>query len=183
MSEQLENFIQKNKKEFDVFEPSDKVWEQINNNLDTLCKEEKKRLNLRFYYGISKIAAVFLLILGFGFAWGYYKNTEANKLENISPEYAAIQVQFTSLIKEKRSELKDLKKVDPNLYADFKSAQSKLENSYNDLKKELANSPNQDKVIKAMIRNLQLQIALLNQQLSISEDVKQIKLEENEKSI
>jgi hypothetical protein len=47
----------------------------------------------------------------------------------------------------------------------------------------LVSTPNQDRVVKAMIRNLQLQIDLLNQQINISNEVKQFKKQENEQAI
>ncbi|MGY0039452.1 hypothetical protein [Pedobacter sp. NJ-S-72] len=41
----------------------------------------------------------------------------------------------------------------------------------------MAGSPNQQMVVKAMVRNLEIQIQLLNQQLSIINEVSQYKKE------
>ena len=69
------------------------------------------------------------------------------------------------------------------MYQNFLLEQQKLENEYKFLNKQLASSPNKDRIVKAMIRNLQLQIDLLNQQINISNEVKQFKKQENEQAI
>lgn len=185
MSEKLENFIRNHKKEFDAFEPSESLWAKLDERLEEHCLKEKKKGKTRWMYTFGKVAAVFIMVLSIGFIWGYYKKQEASNLANINPEYAAKEVRFSSLIEDKRTELKSLKKIDPALYKTFINEQEKLEIEYNELKKELTNTPNQDRIVKAMIRNLQAQISLLNQQLNITNEVKEIKLNNNsnEKSI
>lgn len=183
MSEQLENFIKNHKNEFDVFEPSSALWEKLDERLDAHQKKSKKHSNMRLLFNFGKVAAILFIVLGFGFIWGFYKQQQATNLESINPAYAAKQVQFSSLIELKRSELKDLKSIDPNLYKAFIAEQNKLEKEYQSLKKQLTTTPNQDKIVKAMIRNLQLQISLLNQQLDITKEVKQIKSKQNGQSI
>lgn len=180
MSEQIENFIKKHKNEFDVHEPAGDLWSKLDQKLDEHCQKEKKRSKMSLVFMATKIAAVFLLVLSFGFIWGYYKNEKANNLSYINPEYAAKEVRFSSMIEDKRTELKDLKNVDPALYKTFIKEQDKLEKEYASLKKELSTTPNQDKIVKAMIRNLQSQISLLNQQINITNEVKQIKSDQNE---
>lgn len=183
MSDPLENFIKNHKNEFDVFEPSSDLWKKLDERLDAHQKKSKQRSKMSVIYSFGKVAAILFIVLSFGFIWGYYKQKQATNLERINPEYAAKEVQFSSLIEVKRSELKDLKSIDPNLYRTFTSAHNKLEQEYQSLKKQLITTPNQDKVVKAMIRNLQSQIYLLNQQLDITKEVKQIKSKQHEQSI
>ncbi|MBK0384378.1 hypothetical protein I5M32_15530 [Pedobacter sp. SD-b] len=183
MSGKIENFIKNNKKAFDDQEPSAGLWDKIDAQLDAHCKEQNKKIKRLKVYNFSKIAAIFIVVLAFGFLWGKYQWAEAVKLENINPAYAAKEVQFSSLIDHKRAALKDLKKIDPQLYQTFKSEQLKLEKEYKSLQKELSTSPNQDRIVKAMIRNLQSQIDLLNQQLNITKEVKQFKASQNETAI
>ncbi len=180
MSEQLENLIRNNKKALDAFEPSEDLWNKLDERLEEKCKKEKQRLKMRWMYTIGKVAAVFIIVLSIGFFWGYYKKREATNLANINPEYAAKEVRFSSLIEDKRTELKTLKKIDPKLYKTFINEQEKLEIEYNQLKKKLSTTPNQDRIVKAMIRNLQSQISLLNQQINITQEVKEIKSNQNE---
>ncbi len=183
MSEQLENFIRNNKKNFDAFDPPTELWNKLDGRLDEYCRKESKHSKMKVIYTFGKVAAVFLMVLSFGFIWGHYKKQEATSLEHISPENATKEIKFTSLIESKRAELKELKNVDPQLYKTFTKEQNKLESEYHSLKKKLLTTPNQDRVVKAMIRNLQSQISLLNQQLTITNEVKQIKSKQNETSI
>ena len=183
MSKKIENFIKSNKLAFDNDEVPSGLWDKLDKQLDEHCKAQKKLNRRNKFYNFSRIAAVFIVVLAFGFLWGEYQKEKATKLENINPIYAAKEVQFSSLIADKRAELKDLKKVDPQLYQTFKNEQIKLEKEYKSLQNNLITSPNQDRIVKAMIRNLQSQIDLLNQQLSITKEVKQFKATENETAI
>jgi hypothetical protein len=183
MSEKLENFIKSNKSAFDNKEAPAGLWDKLDKQLDEHCKAQEKKIRRIKFYNFSRIAAVFIVVLAFGFLWGKYQKEEATNLENINPVFAAKEVQFSSLIADKRAELKDLKKVDPQLYQTFKNEQIKLDEEYKSLQKELLNSPNQDRIVKAMIRNLQSQIDLLNKQLNITKEVKQFKATENETAI
>jgi len=96
-------------------------------------------------------------------------------LAAINPEYAKQQVQYTSLIETKRTELKQLAKTDPQLYSEFSGEIAKMDSTYKKLNSDLANSPNQELVLRAMIRNLQVQTEVLNQQLSVIEQYNQLK--------
>jgi hypothetical protein len=53
-----------------------------------------------------------------------------------------------------------------------------MDSTYNRLNKDLATSPNRERVLRAMIRNLQIQSEILNQQLGVIEQLNQTKREE-----
>jgi hypothetical protein len=50
-----------------------------------------------------------------------------------------------------------------------------MDANYKKLNTDLATSPNQERVLRAMIRNLQIQTEVLNQQLSVIEQFNQSK--------
>jgi hypothetical protein len=183
MSEPLENFIKNNKEKFDVYDAPEGLWDKLDGQLNLHQKKEHKSGTLNLFITVFKIAALFIMVLSFGFLWGNYQKQQSLKLENINPVYAKKEIQFSSLIESKQEVLKSLSKVDPSLYQNFVLEQQKLENEYKFLNKQLASSPNKDRIVKAMIRNLQLQIDLLNQQINISNEVKQFKKQENEQAI
>lgn len=183
MSEPLENFIKNNKQSFDVYNAPEGLWDKLEEQLNTHQKKQQKSGNLNLFITVFKITALFIMVLSFGFLWGNYQKQQSLKLENINPAYAKKEIQFSSLIENKQEVLKSLSKVDPSLYQNFLLEQLKLENEYKFLNKQLASSPNKDRIVKAMIRNLQLQIDLLNQQINISNEVKQFKKQENEQAI
>ena len=181
MSDRLEKFIHDNKKELNGFEAPEFIWDKINAGLNEHEKKESRKVKLNIFYSFMRVAAVLLLVCTAGYIFVIYQNKEALKLSNISPEYAKKEIRFASLIEMKQEEIKSFAKLEPKLYKAFVDEQNKLEIEYNELENELPNTPNQDRVVKAMIRNLQAQISLLNQQLNIIEEVKQLNSTKNEK--
>lgn len=180
MSKRLEDFIRANKDEFNDLEPRDALWAKIEDKLpftDELPgKREAKTFSLYF---VLRMAAIIIIVMGVAFE--LYLQNEKRKginLAAINPEYAKQQVQYASLVKEKRTELKQLTKSDPELYKEFSSEIAKMDSTYKKLSSELATSPNQERVLRAMIRNLQVQTEVLNQQLQAIEQYQQIKYEQ-----
>ena len=55
-----------------------------------------------------------------------------------------------------------------------------MDANFQKLKQDLPASPNQEETVKAMIRNLQIQIELLNQQLEIIQQINQLKKEQGD---
>lgn len=74
---------------------------------------------------------------------------------------------FAQLIVNKQAELRGLEKTNPSLYKAFVNDINDLNVSYKSLKKQLPQTQDRSRLIKAMINNLQLQIDLLNKQLII----------------
>jgi septal ring factor EnvC (AmiA/AmiB activator) len=180
MSKRLEDFIKANRDEFDDIEPRMDLWSKIEKELPAEVvempkKKEAKTFSLGF---VMRVAAIIVVVMGVGFA-AYLRSTKTSgvDLAAINPEYAKQQVQYASLIKTKRTELKELTKSDPQLYGEFNSEIKKMEASYKKLKHDLATSPNQERVLRAMIRNLQIQAEVLDQQLQVIEQFKEIKKE------
>ena len=180
MSDKLERFIKENKKQIDEFEAPLFLWDKIDAGLNAKEKKVAKQAKMKTLYKVFKVAAVFVLVISAGYMFVAYQKNESIKMSNINPDYAKKEIRFTSLIELKQEEIKDFAKQEPKLYKAFVDEQNKLEIEYKDLKQQLLDTPNQDRVVKAMIRNLQAQISLLNQQINIMEEVKQLKTNGNE---
>ncbi|WP_345950141.1 MULTISPECIES: hypothetical protein [unclassified Mucilaginibacter] len=182
MSKRLEDFIRANREEFDDLEPRADIWSRIEENMEAPVVEmPKKREAKTFSLGfVLRVAAIIIVVMGIGFSF-YLRSgkTAGVDLAAINPEYAKQQVQYTSLIETKRTELKELTKGDPQLYQEFSGEIDKMEASYKRLKHDLVTSPNQERVLRAMIRNLQIQAEVLNQQLEVIEQFKGSKNEPN----
>ncbi|AEI48768.1 hypothetical protein [Runella slithyformis] len=134
-----------------------------------------------------RIAASIALLLGLGWA-GYrinqnYGVTEAPEVALANPGYAKQMTQYTQLIDNKRTELRQMTESDPALYKEFAVELDQLERSYQNLKADLPKNPNRETVIQAMIQNLQWQIDLLNQQLDILQRIKNKNNHANDKLI
>ena len=171
----IEEYIKEHKKEFDFKTPSDQLWGRIDAALD---KEKiKKKSVMPLWLGI---AASLILIMGVTFIYTYRsQNNKELEIADINPVYGKKELKFASLIEEKKDSLQAYAKKNPALYANFSADLNKLDSDYEQLKKELQNSPNQKVVVKAMVKNLELQLQVINQQLSIINEVNQIN-EENQ---
>jgi hypothetical protein len=180
MSKRLEDFIKMNREEFDDLEPSADLWTRIEKHLPAQETELKKRGSKTFSLGfVLRVAASVIVVMGIGFAFYLKKEKkETIDLAAINPVYAQQQIQYTSLIETKRTELKSIAKSDPQLYKEFSSEIAKMDSTYKKLNDDLATSPNQERVLHAMIRNLQIQTEVLNQQLNVVEQFNKMKKEQ-----
>lgn len=170
MSERLEDFIRAHKVEFDELEPNPGIWTNIENELftgDEKKKPESKTFSLGF---VLRVAATVILVMGVSFIIFLKSiNKPGVNLAQINPEYARQQMHYASLVETKRTELKQIAKNDPALYREFSKEIAQMDSTYKKLNSDLANSPNQELVLRAMIQNLQIQTEVLNQQLNAIE--------------
>ena len=197
MSTRLDDFIRNNREDFDDEIPSAQVWNQIDQRLSG---NNQKAKVVRFRFSrISAAAAVLLLLTAGALYWFNSKPTNTTEpsitkagpatdpsvaekalLNEINPAYAKEVYHFTQLIELKQEELKQMEKENPQLYKQFVSEINRLDSSYIALKQELPANPNREQLLEAMIRNLQVQMDLLNQQLQIIQQIKQSKNKSNE---
>jgi hypothetical protein len=203
MSKGLEQFIRDNRDQFDTDEPGEQVWKKLdeqltNKNQVTRKQAEKHRKVILFTLVRWSAAACILILAGIGI-YSLLNKRPVNDpgvvqhpssadtpalndpiLKEINPGYAREVYQFTKLIELKQNELKEIEKENPNLYKKFVADINKLDISYNALKKELPENPNREQLLEAMIENLRLQTEILNQQLSIINQIKASKSNNNE---
>ncbi|MCO5950800.1 hypothetical protein [Mucilaginibacter flavidus] len=181
MSKRLEEFMKMNREEFDDLEPSADLWSRIEKHLPPQGEELKKKEAKTFSLGfVLRVAATVIVVMGIGF--GFYLHGEKKDkidLAAINPIYAQQQVQYTSLIHSQRTELKSLTKTEPDLYKEFSNEIAQMDSTYKQLNSDLATSPNQERVLRAMIRNLQVQTQVLTQQLDVIEQLNKSKKEQN----
>lgn len=179
MSKGLEDFIRTNREEFDEVEPSADLWNRIKKHLPPVAEEPKKSETKTFsLWFVMRVAASVIVVMGIGFAL-YLKNEKKPGVDfsAINPIYAKQHVQYISMIANKRSELKSIAKSDPELYKEFSAQIAEMDSTYKELNSELAASPNQERVLRAMIRNLKIQTDVLNQQLKVIEQINEMKNE------
>ena len=175
MNNKLEGFVRDNKKAFEVKGPSDALWSKIEAELD---KKKPAKKTFGFYQWMS-VAAMLVLTVGVYFGYQYKKMNTEIMVADINPKMGKNEVRFTSLIEEKRDSLQTLAGADPELYKQFTADLSKLDKDYQELKKQLQTSPNKSLVGKAMMKNLEIQLQMISQQLYIINQVNQYKKEEN----
>ena len=166
MNNRLETFVKENRKAFDIMEPSAELWAKIEQGLDN----KKKKKPVKLYLWMSAAAAI---VVVFGLVWLYAGRLQNKDLEiaDVSSSYAKKDVHFAGLITEKRDSLAIFASANPELYKKFTADLRKLDEDYERLKAELPTSPNQTFVVKAMVKNREIQLQLLKQQLLIINQV------------
>lgn len=183
MKDKLERFVRDNREAFDDHEPSNDLWAKIAKNTTT-TKPKSKVLVLKEWFGNSQkfvlgMAAGFAIFLLISYlAYNYVKPTsQDSEIMAMSPTYGKELTQFATLIETKREELKVLALENPELYHQFDTELTVLDQNYQHLRKELPKNPNQEELLKAMVQNLTFQIEMLNQQLAIIQKIKDVKNE------
>lgn len=150
----LEEYIVRHKAEFEEEVPRE-AWTKIRAQLP----QRKSPRNAWFRY-----AAALLVFLGAGYLIGL-KTGRVTEQEN----YDAALVTYTHKVDQKRARLETLVSNQPELEKTFSQDLSELQADFEYLKSQLPNNPNRETLINAMIKNLEWQIELLNQQTRIAE--------------
>lgn len=195
----LEHFIRDHREEFDEDQPSPQVWKNLQKDLGlTPAVNKSKVLTMKILRW--SVAAAILVLAGFGVfhlidqksgdpqGLTHQNQTDTpaagdDLLQKINPTYAKEMYHFTQLIELKQGQLKQVAKENPDLYKSFMADINKLDSNYNALQMELPDNPNREQLLEAMLENLKIQSALLNQQLQIIQQIKQSKQESNGKTI
>ncbi|QAA80583.1 hypothetical protein EI546_02040 [Aequorivita sp. H23M31] len=137
----------------------------------------------RSWWKPLSIAASVAIIFGIGFIFLQNGNPTAD-LGSVSPEMAQTQSFFTSEVNKEIEILKGYGSPETKiLVSDVLKQLNVLETEYNGLKKDLADSGNDKRVVYAMINNFQKRIDLLKQVITKIEEVKTLKLRTNETNI
>lgn len=97
-------------------------------------------------------------------------------------DYNQEMYHYAKLVEIKQNQIKKIKKDEPLLYQKFAGDINKLDSAFHTLKKQLPVNPNREQILEAMIENLKLQEAVLNQQLNIIKKINQAKKSEYEKA-
>lgn len=185
----LERFVRDNREAFDQMEPSPAIWDKIGASLGDQSRPNKTRV-VRMSRVRWAVAATLLLALAgtLGYMFFNQQSEEVRRAQvavreeavdplvsQIDPQYAKLVSQFTEVIESKQSELRKIEKDDPALYQKFSGDIHKLDSAYHVLRGTLNANPNTEQLLQAMISNLQLQIDLLNQQLTVIKKIKEPK--------
>lgn len=182
-SNRLERFVRDHRDEFENLEPSLDLWEKLEAKLpaDTIIIQQSEKKNvipffpkIQHYWRVAASVAVIIGALGLWYANQSSSNSDMI-VSQVGDQYKQQMVHYASLIETKRDEIRQIADNEPALYQEFSSEIERLNKDYQSLRAELPQTPNQEELVKAMIQNLQLQLDILNQQLSIIQRVKEAK--------
>lgn len=173
MSSQLRDFIKANRTDFNKEEPSAKLWEKIEAELNGEAKPVKKLI----WSSWMSLAAMILVVLSVAITIGIKSQFGANELADKRNSFKDQQMHFASLIEEKKDSLEVFSSMNPELYKQFVVDLQQLDRDYLQLQEQLKTSPNQQVVVRAMIKNLEIRASMLSQQLQVFNHVREVKQE------
>lgn len=196
MEDRLKSFVSEHRDDFDVYEPRQELWQEICQELPAKRKEAKvisisfgEKLSLTADFLFMRIAAAIVLLLGCGLTLYMVKQnapitnnntvaavTEAPTVNAVAPELAEVEAYYTSQINSKKEELTayDLKALGLDEQQLIDKELEKLDTNYKQLKEQLYTTPNTNKVMDAMIQNLQIRIEVLNRQLEVLQKIEKL---------
>ena len=166
MGDQFEKFIMENREGFEDASPSDELWNKIDNDLN------KKKNNFQVLW---KVAAVLFLVSTIYLIAD--RGDTSIEQPIMSQEFVQAEDYYVSLINERKRQIKE--QLTPEQEQKFLQDIDQLDSMYADLKSTYLTNASNERVVDAMINNLQLRVDILNKQLEILEKVKE---EENETS-
>ena len=178
----LEKFIQNNRADFDPYEPPARLWDKITQELDEEAPQVKKKEGKVIRIPVRNLYRVAAAVLILGGLWTVYQNIPQNSgivegseevatntinLSDIDPELAEAEAYYTQLIVDKKTEIEQFRSKRVPVQDDFYKDLDELDSLYTGLKSELYEVPAKERVVEAMIQNLQIRIEILNKQLEI----------------
>lgn len=159
MGDQFEKFIMENRDAFDDAAPSDQVWNKIDKKMDG------KRPVFSIAWKVAAVlflaSTVFLLI---------DRNNQAPAGPQLSHEFIEAEDYYTTLISQRKEAIKQ--QLTPEQEEQFLFDINQLDSMYTELKNTYKTNASNERVVDAMINNLQLRLDILNKQLEILENIK-----------
>jgi len=159
MKDKIEKFIADNRESFDSEVPSEKVWIQIEENMD-----RGKPKSYNFSSILWKAAAVFFFGLS-SLLWyqNNYPSFQAKETKLLSKEFIDIENYYINQINFKRDEIEWYFGKD-YLEGNYRENLGKLDAMYLVLKDEFEKNPSKE-VIDALVLNLIMRIDILNEEI------------------
>lgn len=171
MSDNLEKFIAQNREEFDMFEPSPKMWEKIEGNIE---RQAKTGVNWkRILYRAAVVLVIFassLVTYEFLGQRGVSLISSSEKKVKEIPELKEAELYYSAKFSEKLDEAKPFLTENPKISEGLMNDLAELDSIYKGLKKELTENVATEEVVEALIQNYRLRIDILEDLMSAFEE-------------
>ncbi len=169
----LEELVEKNKEAFDQYEPSEGLWEKIDQRVHP---KQEKTVPLKW---VLRVAAVLVVAVGVALAFWRKEETEIPveivqeviTLEDISPDLAEADSYYSMEINHRMEELESMG-IDQEIMEEI----AMLDEEYQQLLAEAEGNLNNEKVIEALIQNYRLKLEILE---DVLEEIKHQESDEN----
>ena len=159
MDDELEKFIIENRKDFDDATLSENNWSKI---------EKKLKKSSSPWSKVWKAAAVIFMISTLSLIIDRNKPS-VEEYAFLSDEFIQVENYYTFLISEKRQLIKE--QITPEEQKQFLEEINQLDTLYLELKQLHQINASNDRVVDAMISNLQFIVHVLNRQLDILQTI------------
>ncbi|MDA0195411.1 MAG: hypothetical protein O2887_14040 [Bacteroidetes bacterium] len=164
----LEKFVKNRREEFDQDSPSAEVW----NRIDKLLETDKKAGSDSPLVWLWKVAAVILFLSTFFLLIDKYQQNELIAETNPElQEFEEIENYYLTQIESRKTMLANYRD-EPVVSENFLNDLTSLDSMYVSLKGEIVYSGTNEKILDALVQNLQIKIEILNRQLEILEKLK-----------
>ena len=171
MSQDLKDFINRHREQFDDELPPVDGWKKIQAGLSEVPPVRSMK------WVKWAAAAVIFLACSIGLVIGTRRDPQSADERSMAAgnepyrtwpqEYAGLARSYASLIEQRQQQLRHAAAGEPQLMDQFTQDLATLDSSYQILYRQARTSPASDVIIRAMIQNLQLQAELLSKQLDI----------------
>lgn len=169
--DKLENFIKQNSEAFNHLDPPEMLWEAIEKELPA-----KKATVLRKLWPVAwKVAAAILIFTSAWMLKDYQdhrhlreraiSHSEATENPQLG-ELSDAEAYYTTKISSKQAELAQYAKQHPEIIEDLKKEFLEMDKNKDELKKDLAESNADEKVIEAIILSYRVKLEILDQMLA-----------------
>ncbi|MFC2079948.1 hypothetical protein ACFLRQ_00575 [Bacteroidota bacterium] len=177
MKDRLEDFVLKNREQFDVREPDPSLWLKINPE----NKGGHKKNRIMWFRYAAAVAFIFA-----SFSAGIYflsgSGSEAEKLYgDLYEEIRETEAYYSTMVNQKYNELQPYITSSPNLKNELDFDLNELDEIYLELKEDLKENAGNPEVIDAMIRQYRMKVEILEQLLDQLKEKKTNNYEEEKK--
>jgi hypothetical protein len=158
----FEDFMQEHKDEFDVYEPSPRVWNQIESAINP------KRTLKRYLWAGGAVAAVLVVALLTTIVLNMNEQNTLELTRSLDPELVELietEAFYASKVNSKLTEIRSCYYVFPELKSEIESDLAELDNLYKELQNDLNDNIYNREVIEAMIQNNRLKLELVDRVL------------------
>jgi hypothetical protein len=212
MENEFEKYLQQNKNRFETGSPSPRVWEKLQRDLVEHQARRHRVIRMQ-RIGWSIAASILLCIAATLVLFKNKVEVNHNAItqntihrdsmldgQKILAQKTALDsaervagvtdgktrrslYHYTQLIETRQKEMAMLKQVDPELYAKSQKALTDLNGVFNNLKKQLPHSVDQQKILQSLIQNLKMQEEILTNQLLLIQGIQQQNQTKDDKNV
>ena len=170
----LEKFIRFNREQIDSFEPSEGHMARFREKLPAPALSFYARIP----YGLKVAAVLFMVavssILIYEQSKLFYISRQKPLQEIVQGDFGEAQIYYTSLIKQKSSEIDRLNISDPAQKELLKKELKEMDYLFHFLQKDLQTNPTDERILSAMINHYQMKLEIMGQIIQQLEKANQI---------